>query len=102
MIAGPPALVRMPTRRPAGSGWVESSEATSSSSERVSARITPALLEEGVDGAVGGREQRSGVGAGGAGADRRAPALDDDDRLAACRPASRPARTGRGLLNDSM
>ncbi len=41
MIAGPPALVTIPTRCPPGSGWVESSEATSSSSDSVSARITP-------------------------------------------------------------
>ena len=38
---GPPALVTIPTRLPSGSGWVASREATSSSSDRVSVRITP-------------------------------------------------------------
>ena len=41
MIAGPPALVTIPTRSPDGSGWPKSSEATSSSSDSVSVRITP-------------------------------------------------------------
>ena len=38
----PPALVSTATRRPRGSGWVESSTDTSTSSSSVSARITPA------------------------------------------------------------
>ena len=42
MILGPPALVTIPTRRPAGSGWLASSEATPNSSARLSVRITPA------------------------------------------------------------
>ena len=42
MIPGPPALVTIPTRRPAGMGWLASSEATSNSSARLSVRITPA------------------------------------------------------------
>ncbi len=41
-IAGPPALVMIPTRRPLGSGWFASSEATSNSSASVSVRTTPA------------------------------------------------------------
>src|ERR1700694_2914318 len=41
-IAGPPALVRMPTRLPAGSGWLPIRRAVSKSSARVSVRITPA------------------------------------------------------------
>jgi len=40
-IAGPPALVRIPIRRPAGSGWPASSEAASNISSRVSVRTTP-------------------------------------------------------------
>ena len=42
MIPGPPALVRIATRGPPGSGWLASSEATSSISARLSVRITPA------------------------------------------------------------
>ena len=42
MIPGPPALVTIATRRPAGTGWLANSEATSNSSARVSVRITPA------------------------------------------------------------
>ena len=42
MIPGPPAFVTTPTRDPVGSGWFASSEATSSISERLSVRITPA------------------------------------------------------------
>ena len=42
MMPGPPALVTIPTLRPAGSGWFASSDATSSSSARLSVRITPA------------------------------------------------------------
>jgi len=41
MIAGPPALVTMPTRAPCGSGWFASTIATSNSSSIVSVRITP-------------------------------------------------------------
>ena len=101
MIPGPPALVTIPTRRPAGSGWVESSEATSSSSERVSARITPHCSK-----------RASTVRSDAA---RRAPVCE----LAARAPtAERPLLTTttgfclptrlatranrRGLLNDSM
>jgi len=40
--ARPPALVRIATRRPDGSGWCASSPATSKSSSSVSVRITPA------------------------------------------------------------
>jgi len=42
MMPGPPALVTIPTRRPVGTGWLTSREATSKSSARVSVRITPA------------------------------------------------------------
>ncbi len=42
MIPGPPALVSTATRRPSGSGWLASIEATSSISARLSVRITPA------------------------------------------------------------
>jgi hypothetical protein len=42
MIPGPPALVTIPTRRPAGTGWLASSEATANSSPKLSVRITPA------------------------------------------------------------
>ena len=38
----PPAFVRTPTRRPRGSGWLESRPATSTSSSSVRARSTPA------------------------------------------------------------
>ncbi len=41
-MPGPPALVTIATRRPAGAGWVASSLATSNSSLSVSVRITPA------------------------------------------------------------
>ena len=42
MIPGPPALVSTATRRPSGSGWLASIDATSSISARLSVRITPA------------------------------------------------------------
>ena len=42
MIPGPPALVRMATRRPRGTGWLARSIATSNSSSIVSVRMTPA------------------------------------------------------------
>src|SRR3984893_4934794 len=41
-IAGPPALVRIATRFPEGSGWLPSNNATSNSSANVSVRMTPA------------------------------------------------------------
>ena len=41
-MPGPPALVRMATRSPAGTGWLASSRARSKSSSMVSVRITPA------------------------------------------------------------
>jgi hypothetical protein len=41
-IPSPPAFVRIPTRLPCGSGWVERSVATSISSSSDEARITPA------------------------------------------------------------
>ena len=41
-MPGPPALVRIATRLPLGSGWCTKSEATSNISSSVSARITPA------------------------------------------------------------
>jgi hypothetical protein len=40
-MPGPPALVRIPTRRPAGSGWLAMRVATSNSSSSVSVRIIP-------------------------------------------------------------
>ena len=40
-IPGPPALVRIATRRPLGGGWLASSAATSNISSSVSVRITP-------------------------------------------------------------
>ncbi|GIW54639.1 MAG: hypothetical protein KatS3mg082_1043 [Nitrospiraceae bacterium] len=40
-IAGPPALVMRPTRRPGGSGWAERPAASANNSSSVSARITP-------------------------------------------------------------
>jgi len=42
MIPGPPAFVTIPTRRPAGTGCVASSIATSNNSSIVFVRITPA------------------------------------------------------------
>jgi hypothetical protein len=41
-IPGPPALVRIATRRPFGTGWCARSAATSKSSSSVSVRMTPA------------------------------------------------------------
>ena len=41
-MPSPPALVRTATRRPRGSGWLERSAATSTSSSSVRARMTPA------------------------------------------------------------
>jgi hypothetical protein len=41
MMPGPPELVRMATRLPAGTGWLASSDATSSSSPSESVRTTP-------------------------------------------------------------
>jgi hypothetical protein len=41
MIAGPPALVRMATRSPAGTGWYARRSAVSKSSSIVSVRMTP-------------------------------------------------------------
>jgi len=41
-MPGPPALVTMATRGPAGRGWFASSAAMSNMSSSVSARITPA------------------------------------------------------------
>ena len=41
-IPGPPPLVRMATRRPAGNGWFASRDATSKNSPSVSVRTTPA------------------------------------------------------------
>jgi hypothetical protein len=41
-IPNPPAFVSTATRRPSGSGWADRSTETSTSSSRLSARITPA------------------------------------------------------------
>ncbi len=96
MIAGPPALVRIPTavagrQRLAGEqrGDVEQL------GEGLGADHS-GLLEEGVDGDVGGGEHRAGVGAGRPPARHRAAALDDDDRLARGRSAGPAARSDAG------
>ena len=44
-MPGPPALVRIATRAPRGTGWCESSAATSNISSSRSVRITPACLK---------------------------------------------------------
>ena len=54
------------------------------------------LLEQRVDGHVGGRQQRAGVRRGRAGAGGRAAALDRQDRLGAREPGGRCARTCAG------
>ena len=101
MIPGPPALVMIPTLRPRGSGWFASSEATSSSSARLSVRITPACSKRASTVTSEAASIAPGVGAGRPRTGRRAPALHDDDRLPAPdRRATREKR--RGSLNDSM
>ena len=79
-IAGPPALDRIATRGPAGSGWCASSAATSNSSSSVAVRMTPACAEQRVDDHVA-RGQRAGVRRGRSRARPRSAGLDGDDRL---------------------
>ena len=98
-MPGPPALVTTPTRGPAGTGWVDSSAATSNSSSSVLVRITPACANERVDGDVEARQRRR-VARRGARAGRRASRLDRDDRLLAAPPPARGARTCAGCRSS--
>ena len=84
-----PAFVSSATRRPRGSGCVESSTATSSSSSSVSARITPAWWKSASTAVVRAGE-RGGVRAGRPLPRARAAALHREDRLLA-RDAPREA-----------
>ena len=96
MIPGPPALVTIATRLPAGQRLAREQRGdVEQLGERVGADHAR-LAEERVDGHVGGGEQRPGVRGGGARARRRAAALDGDDRLASGRPGGRSARTCAG------
>ena len=94
-IAGPPALVTIATRSPRGSGWRDSSAATSNISPIVSVRITPACANSASTVRVGGREHRAGVRRGGALPGRRAPALDRDHRLGGRHAARDPPELAR-------
>ena len=78
-MPGPPALVRMATRSPAGRGWLESSVVTSKSSLIVAARITPAW-----------RKRASTV------------ASDADTMAPVCEPAARAPARPRALLTATM
>src|ERR1044072_1874310 len=101
MIAGPPALVRMPTRAPRGSGWFASSMATSNSSSIVSVRITPDWWQSASTALSAPAREPGGLGAGGGARPRaRAAALDRRDRLLACHAAGdlrEPARVSERL-----
>ena len=101
MIPGPPALVRMPTRGPAGSGWLPSRVAMSSSSASVSVRITPACSNS-ASTVTSEAESRAPVCEPVA----RSPATERPlltTTIGISRPARRATREKRaGSLNDSM
>ena len=94
-IPRPPAFVSTATRRPRGSGWVESSTDTSTSSSSVSARITPAWWKSAAAAASELASAAVCEPAAFAPADVRA-ALQREDRLRARRPGARCARTCAG------
>jgi len=82
MMPGPPALVTMPTRRPAGRGWRDRARAgVEEVLDGVGAQYA-AVLEDRGDGHVGAG-QRAGVAGGGARALGGAAGLDHQDRLLA-------------------
>ena len=95
----PPAFVSTPTRRPRGSGWLESSAAASISSSSVRARRTPAWRKS-ASTARSERGERGGVRARGPGAGARAAGLQREDRLVpgdALRDAGERARVAERL-----
>ena len=93
MIPGPPALVSTPTRRPVGSGWLASSEATSSISARLSVRITPACSKSASTVTSEAESMAPVCELVARAAADRAAALHDDDRLRAADPAGDAARS---------
>ena len=92
-MPSPPAFVSTATRRPGGSGWVESSVATSISSSSDAGANDAGLVEERVDRGLGPGE-RGRVRARGALARRRRAALERENRLpprhAPCQPPEPP------------
>ena len=83
------------TRRPRGSGWVESSAAASTSSSSVSARMTPAWWKSASTAASEPASAAVWEPAARAPAPD-VPALHGQDRLACARPGARCARTCAG------
>jgi len=73
-IAGPPAFVTMPTRRPRGNGWLPRAAARSNISSSVSARMTPVSRN------------------------RASTATSFAARAAVCDPAARPPACVRPVL----
>ena len=101
MIPGPPALVMIPTLGPAGRGWFASNDATSSSSARLSVRITPTWSKS-----ASTVTSEAEISAPVWDPVARAPA-DDRPLLTTTIGFWRPIRRAtlekrRGLLNDSM
>ena len=96
MIPGPPALVTIATRSPARDRLLGQQRGdVEQLVQRVGADHA-GLLEQRVDGDVGGGQQRPGVRRGRARPGRRAAALDRQDRLLAGDPAARRGRTCAG------
>ena len=96
-MPGPPPLVTIATRSPRRNRLRRRAARRRRTARCiVSVRITPGLLEQRVDGHVGGRQQRAGVRGGGARARGRAAALDRQHRLCGRHPRARCARTCGG------
>ena len=93
-MPGPPALVRIATRLPRGTGWLASSVATSNSSSIVVVRMTPACWNSASTMTVA-RGQGAGVRRRRARAHGRPAGLDRDDRLGASDPARDLAELAR-------